>query len=262
MDIQVLAKNLKFPEGPVVMDDGRVFFVELVGGTITEYHRHSKKITQHQTNGAPNGMIVKDNHTLIFCDSKQNAIRSLDLNNNTIDTLTDNINGEPLRAPNDLTHDQYGNILFTCPGGSQNQAIGYMGSFTPQGKTVVIAEKMFFPNGLLFINNGQQIIINETWKQRLLLGNWNHKKLRIENITEFYNLGGTAEPDGLSLSHDNKIYAAVYGTAMIWIFDTSGKLLEQIKLPGKNPTNLCFDHVGDLGLIVTEAEKGTLLSIK
>jgi hypothetical protein len=50
---------------------------------------------------------------------------------------------------------------------------------------------------------------------------------------------------------------------MVWVFDTKGTLLKiKSNLPGNCPTNLYFDEVGDLGLIVTEAEKGLLLSIK
>ena len=116
------------------------------------------------------------------------------------------------------------------------------------------------PDGL--INDEKNIIINETWRHRLLIGDWNKKTLKIENIRPFYNIGGVAEPDGLALSKDNLIYAAVFNTSMVWVFDTDGNLQKQIKLPAKCPTKLCFDTVGDLGLLVTEAEKGLLLAIK
>jgi gluconolactonase len=49
---------------------------------------------------------------------------------------------------------------------------------------------------------------------------------------------------------------------MVWVFDLEGKLVKQINLPGQNPTNLYFDTKNELGLVVTEAQKGLLLSIK
>ena len=134
--------------------------------------------------------------------------------------------------------------------------------YTPNNEIHKIAQDLFFPNGLLLINDEQDIIINETWRHRLLIGKWDPTNLKINQLKEFYEIGGNAEPDGLTLSHDQKIYAAVYGTGKIWVFDSEGHLIEQIKLPGNNPTNLVFDHVGNLGLIVTEAEKGLLLSIQ
>lgn len=262
MNVKILATGLKFPEGPVVTNKGNIYFVELLGGSITEYHRDTEKVTRFDVGGAPNGMMVKDDHTLFFCDSKKHAIRSLDVKTGLTKTLADQINGVPFRAPNDIISDSDGNVLFTCPGGSQKEGIGYMCAMNAKNEVKVIAENMYFPNGLLLINDEKNIIINETWQHRLLIGDWNKKTLKIDNIRPFYEIGGIAEPDGLTLSKDNLIYAAVYGTGMIWVFDLKGNLVNQIKLPGNNPTNLCFDPKGELGLLVTEAEKGMLLSIK
>lgn len=39
------------------------------------------------------------------------------------------------------------------------------------------------------------------------------------------------------------------------------KVIEEIFMPGQNPTNCAFDHADKLGLVVTEAEKGLLLSV-
>lgn len=262
MNISTLANDLKFPEGPVVTKQGRIFFVELLGGSITEYNRDSKTITRFDVGGAPNGMVVKDDDTLLFCDSKNHAIRAFDLKTGNTTTVADKVNKEPLRAPNDIIIDQDDNILFTCPGGSQKEPIGYMCAINKQGKIKVIAKDMYFPNGLLLINDEKNIIINETWQHRLLIGDWNKQTLKIENIRPFYHIGANAEPDGLTLSNDGLIYAAVFNTGKIWVFDKQGNLHDQIELPGNCPTNLCFDAHKELGLLVTEAEKGLLLSIK
>jgi gluconolactonase len=262
MKVEILASGLKFPEGPVVTPNGNIYCVELLGGFITQYHRESQTLTKFNVGGAPNGLMVKDNQSLIFCDAKNHSIRKLDLTTGNTETLVNEIDGVALRAPNDLIQDRFGNILFTCPGGSQKEPIGYMCALTPNGDVKLIADQMYFPNGLLLINDEKQIIINETWKHRLLIGDWNQKSLKIENIKPFYTIGGIAEPDGLALSKDNLIYAAVYNTGKLWVFDTKGNLKDQIELPGNCPTNVCVDDVGNLGLIVTEAEKGLLLSIR
>ncbi len=260
MAVNILTEHLNFPEGPVVTPSGDIYFVELLGGCITQYHRSSGKTYRYDVGGAPNGMMVKDDNTLIFCDSKRNAIRSLDVRSGETEVLADQVDGEPLNAPNDLIQDDDGNILFTCPGDSQQNPVGYMCVLTPEGDVSKIADKMYFPNGLLLINNDTQIIINETWQHRLVIGDWNKETLQIENIKPFFTIGGNAEPDGLAYN-DNHVYAAVYNTGKVWKFDLSGKLIKQIDLPGNCPTNLYHDHVGSLGLIVTEAEKGLLLSI-
>jgi len=260
MTVNVLAQDLKFPEGPVVTPDGHIYFVELLGGCITEYRRDSQDLKRFDVGGSPNGLLVQDNQTLLFCDSENHAIRSLDIRTGKTKTLVDKVDGQPLQAPNDLIKDQEGNILFTCPGQSQNQPIGYICVINKNNQVSIIAENMYFPNGLLLINHDQHIIINETWQHRLLIGEWNKETLSIDHIQPFYHIGGKAEPDGLTLSKEKDIYAAVYGTGKIWVFHPNGKLAKHIELPGQNPTNLCFDNK-NLGLIVTEAEKGMLLSI-
>lgn len=262
MKVNTLTDGLRFPEGPVVTGEGRIFCVELLGGSIAEYRRDTKTLRRYPVGGAPNGMMVLDDNTLLFCDSKKNAIRALDLRTGKTRTLADSVNGKPLNAPNDLIQDRKGNILFTCPGGSEKAPVGYMCALTPKGEVSLIADGMYFPNGLLLINDETQIIINETWQHRLIIGEWNTKTLTIENIRPFHDIGGDGEPDGLALSSDNRIHAAVFNTGFVFVLDTEGHLKTKIGLPGKRPTNLCFDHVGDLGLLVTETETGTLLSIK
>ena len=262
MSVTILATGLKFPEGPVVTNNGHIYFVELLGGVITQYHRDTQVLTRFQVGGAPNGLLAKNDETLLFCDSRNNSIRSLNLLTGETTTLADRIHGASFRAPNDLIEDRDGNILFTCPGGSQKEPIGYMCVLNKQNEVSIIAQDLYFPNGLLLVNDEKNIIINETWQHRLLIGDWNKKTLTIENIRPFYTIGGIAEPDGLTLSNDNLIYAAVYNTGMIWVFNLEGQLVKQIPLPGNCPTNLCFDEVGDLGLLVTEAQKGLLLSVK
>jgi len=261
MNVSVLASQLKFPEGPVVTSTGRIFCVELLGGVITEYHPQSKTTTKYEVDGAPNGLLVYDDFTLYFCDSKQHAIRALDLKTFQTKTLASQIHGVPLRAPNDLIKDSAGNILFTCPGGSQHQGIGYLCALTVNQEVKLLAENMYFPNGLLLINEEKNILINETWQHRILIGDYDKESLKITNLRPFYVIGGTAEPDGLTLSKDGLIYAAVFGTGKVWVFDRFGTLQRQIALPGHKPTNVCFDPTGELGLLVTEAENGQLLSI-
>ncbi len=262
MEINILRNDLRFPEGPVVCDDGNIYCVELQGESITHYDRITKKIRRFNVGGNPNGMMVKDDTTLIFCDAGNNAIRTLDLQTNMTTTLADSVNGESFRAPNDLIMDKHGNILFTCPGGSDKKPIGYICCLDINGTVSVSADSMYFPNGLLFINNERNIIINESWGHQLLIGDWDPEKKKISNIRTFFKIGGIAEPDGLALSEEGLIYAAVYHTGKVWVFDLHGKLIKQIDLPGKCPTNLCFDKYGDLGLLVTEAEMGLLLSEK
>jgi gluconolactonase len=66
MNVSILATGLKFPEGPVVTQQGNIYCVELLGGAITEYKREEKTLKRFDVGGAPNGMMVLDDDTLSF----------------------------------------------------------------------------------------------------------------------------------------------------------------------------------------------------
>ena len=54
----------------------------------------------------------------------------------------------------------------------------------------------------------------------------------------------------------------LYVTQKIKEVNNEGTVIMEITLPGANPTNCAFDFQGELRLIVTEAERGELLSIR
>jgi len=74
-------------------------------------------------------------------------------------------------------------------------------------------------------------------------------------------VGGSEGPDGMVPGADRLLYVAIYGDGVIRVVDGQGKIARTITLPGANPTNVAIDPSGKLGLVVTEAEKGQLLSL-
>ena len=54
-DIRVLATDLEFPEGPVVMPDGSVVLVEIRGKRLTRVYPDGRKEVVAQIPGGPNG---------------------------------------------------------------------------------------------------------------------------------------------------------------------------------------------------------------
>ena len=65
----------------------------------------------------------------------------------------------------------------------------------------------------------------------------------------------------MALGVDGLLYVAVFGSGRVEAVDENGGIAMIFNLPGSNPTNVAFDPTGHLGLVVTEAERGVLLSL-
>jgi gluconolactonase len=258
--INVLATGLRFPEGPVFAPDGVLWCVELKGGGLVRWRQGA--LTRVATGGAPNGAAVDRAGRIWFCDSGHNSIRRLDPRTGEIVSVVERLDGQPFFKPNDLAFDAAGNLVFSCPGDSRQVPTGYVCCLAPDGAVSMIAREKYFPNGFAFTADGRSLLLAETYRQRIWLGDWDTSRREWSNAHIWAEgVTGAPGPDGMAFGADGRLYVAVYGSGQIKIFNADGKQIGARELPGKNPTNCAFDPAGKLGLVVTEAERGELLSL-
>lgn len=254
-----LVDHLNFPEGPAFAPDGSLWCVELRGGNLIQMTPGQAK--RFPTGGTPNGLAFDHLGRAWVCDAGQNAIRRFTPPTGVWETVVDQIRATPLNKPNDLAFDARGNLVFTCPGNSSREPTGYVCCLTPDGTLTQIAEGLYFPNGLAFMDDGLTLVIAETFRQRLWTGEWDAQRCLWLNPQPWADVGGSVGPDGMALGADGRMYVAVYGSGQVKAVNASGRIVQTYDMPGQNPTNVAFDPSGDLGLVVTESEKGLLLSL-
>src|SRR5690606_20841122 len=102
--------------------------------------------------------------------------------------------------------------------------------------------------------------IAETGTKKIWRGIWDSKNMSLNENHLFAETGGSVGPDGLALDEVGNLYVAVYGGSSINVYNKNGSLTNKIELQGQNPTNCAFDPTGKLGLVITEAEQGTVLN--
>jgi len=134
MAITEIASGLKFPEGPVVMEDSSVIVVEIQSGNITRVKPNGKKQVIASPGGGPNGAAIGPDGALYVCnnggfewhkngkltipghkpaDYSGGRIERIDLSTGKVEVLYTHSEGQPLRGPNDIVFDKQGGFWFT-----------------------------------------------------------------------------------------------------------------------------------------------------
>src|SRR5437870_13140554 len=68
-DVRVLATDLEFPEGPVVMPDGSVVLVEIRGRRLTRVYPDARKEVVAEIPGGPNGAALGPDGKMYVCNN-------------------------------------------------------------------------------------------------------------------------------------------------------------------------------------------------
>jgi gluconolactonase len=259
MRTSIIMADLQFPEGPAFDRHKNLWCVEQNGGSLVCINDHT--INRIQVGGRPNGLAIDKDNLIWFCDSGENSIRTYNPATGQTATILNTVDDQPLNMPNDLAFDHLNQLVFTCPGPKPDSNEGYICVYSSAHNLHKIAAGLYYPNGLAFTQNGQQLLVTETGKQQIWIGDWNATECSWTNRRVFANTGGAIGPDGMALDEAGYLYVAVYGDSCVRVFDPEGKYVSDIQVPGKNPTNCAFDPFQRWWLVVTESEKGNLISV-
>lgn len=257
----LLADGLLFPEGPAFAPDGALWGVEMNAGGLFRFA--DGELTRLAVGGKPNGLTFHQGQ-VFFCDNQRDAVFRLasDWRDPVrIEPVAQSGPGRALTAPNDLIFDPAGNMIFTCPGDSKAGPMGTVWARSPDGDISLVAEALHFPNGLTLTPDGCELIVAETLGQRLWRGGWNSESRSWTDPRPWVDVGGAPlGPDGMAYAPDGLLYVALYGSGLIQAIDDRGRIVRTFSVPAAKPTNLAFDPSGRLGMVVTEAVDGLLLS--
>jgi gluconolactonase len=258
-EFRVLAEGLNFPEGPAFAPDGALWCVEARGGPLVRWQ--ADKITRYDSGGLPCGLAFDAAGRAWFCDARLNAVRHFTPETGQWQTVAEAVDNMALDRPNDLAFDAAGNLVFTCPGDSRAEPTGSVCCLRPDGSAVEVGSGMYFPNGVVFGPNGRTLMVAETYGRCVWKGEWDPVAARWVNAAPWADLGGEPGPDGMALGADGLLYIAALRAGQVKVVDDAGQVVRAYDVPGPRPTNVAFDPSGALGLVVTEAEHGLLLSL-
>lgn len=258
-DIRVLADGLDFPEGPAFDAAGDLWCTELKAGNLVRWSAGG--LERFHVGEAVNGCAFDRDGRLWFTDSQRHVLGRFDPATGRAETVLAEAGGERLNRPNDLAFDPAGNLVVSCHADSRTEPLGWLFARAPDGSARAISRGKYFTNGIAFSADGAFFIFAETYRHRLWKARWDPAAARIVSEEVWAHIGGPIGPDGMAFDADGNLFVAVFDMSRLVVVSPAGEIVETLTLPVKRPTNCAFDPSGRLGLVVTDADRGCLMSI-
>ena len=246
MDATLLASDLGFPEGPVVMPDGSIVICDGNTGELLRWADGAMSRFS-DTGGSPWGAILGSDGAIYLTQGgnvpgapDQSAVPGIQRvrADGTVEQLASNLAGHPLAGPNDLAFGPDGRLWFTDSGteGDDRYAEQQPGRLyvldASGGGELVIERPGVYPNGIAFDAQGRLY-----WTESM-----GHRVCRLENgeATTFAQLSDDHVPDGMAFAADGRLFVCTTISGGLTVLSPEGAILEEITI-GECATNCIFD---------------------
>lgn len=275
---ELLAEGLGWAEGPAILSDGRVCFVETYRSQVSVWEK-GKGVSQYAfTAGGPNSCVLGKAGELYVCQNGgttgpwraekmvQPSIQVISSQGAKAETLATQIDGISFNGPNDLVFGSNGSLYFTDPGtyNTTNPDPSYIFEVQPNGNGRLLAElkPSSFPNGIAVEPDGS-IVWAESYSG--MVRRLNISSLVIEDICKLP--GDHPIADGLAVANDGRLFVTTVNGGGIDVINPDG-IYDQFITVGKIPTNCVFSgsdlYITDAGVFANSVEPsmvGQLLRI-
>lgn len=297
MRMSELTRGLKFPEGPVALDDGSVLFVEVEGGTIRRWTPEGRLHLVADVGGGPNGAALGPDGALYVCNNGGfrwrhdehgtrpagppdnhigGSIQRVDLTTGRFETLYDEVDGRRFAGPNDLVFDRHGGFWFTDYGKSREHErvrdLGAVYYATADGTSVrEVLYPIFSPNGIALSPDEKTLYVADTESSRL----WAYAieapgtvdKLPYPSPHGGRLLAACGDNtlqrfDSMAVDAAGNICVATLMNGGITVVSPDGASVRHQPIPDLFTTNLCFGGPDMKTAYVTLSAGGSLLAVE
>ncbi|MGM9507767.1 SMP-30/gluconolactonase/LRE family protein [Larkinella sp. GY13] len=163
-----------------------------------------------------------------------------------------------MNQPNDIAIDSKDRLYASDPSWKNNT--GNLWRIDTDGKVTLLEENMGTTNGVEVSPDDKRLYVNESNQRKVWVydlsadGKVSNKRLLIE----FPDFG----MDGMRCDADGNLYLTRFGKGTIAKVAPSGKVIQEITLVGKRPTNICFGGKDGRTAYVTLQDQGNLESFR
>jgi len=241
-------------EGPAVDKDGILYAVNFSReGTIGRISANGQgDIFIELPNGSiGNGIRFSSNGNMFIADYAKHNILRVDMSTKQLSVFAH----EPLmNQPNDIAIDSKDRIYASDP--NWKEGTGQIWRIGVDGKTTLLEDKMGTTNGIEVSPDDKVLYVNESVQRKVWAydltpdGEIQNKRLLIE----FPDFG----MDGMRCDAEGNLYITRYGKGTIVKVSPAGKILQEITLIGKKPSNVAFGGKDGRTAYITLQDQGNI----
>lgn len=287
MEIELVVEGLKFPEGPIAMNDGSVILTEIEGKILTRVSPTGQKTIVAETGGGPNGAAIGPDGAIYVTNNggsfewlKQDGltipgptpashtggyIQRVDIATGKVETIYSACDGRKFAGPNDLVFDKQGGFWFTDHGTTHPEVRGHGALYyaTTDGSNIVRArDHLISPNGVGLSPDETVVYMADTHLGRLYAFDLEGPgkmgpPAGFAPGRVIHNLPGFQLLDSLAVEAGGKVCVATIVNGGITAFDPNGST-EHFAFPDILTTNICFGGTDMRDAWVTCSSTGKL----
>ena len=293
MDLKEITGGLRFPEGPIALQDGSILLVEMFGPRLTQVRPDGSTHVVAEIPGGPNGAAIGPDGYVYLCNNggcftevdfgglcfpgpfdpnkyTGGRVQRVDLKTGAVVDLYTDCDGRPLRAPNDLVFDTHGGFYFTDHGIRDMAArtADLTGIYYAKADGSFITEIAFpveGPNGIGLSPDGSTLYWAETHTGRVF------KRSIVEpgvlaptapgdTSVVLNGLPGMQLLDSLAVDGSGNVCVATLINGGVSVISPDGRLLEHVPTGDMLTTNVCFAADGSDTAYITLSGTGRLVS--
>ena len=202
-----------------------------------------------------NGIRFDRSGAMFIADYVNHNILRVDPQTNKLTTFA---HEDQMSQPNDLAITPGGTLYASDPNWSAGT--GQLWQIKRDGKVTRVADSMGTTNGVEVSPDGKTLYVNESQQRNIwaftIAGDGSLKGKRL--VKKFDDFGF----DGMRCDIDGNLYITRYGKGTVVKLSPEGKVLREIDVLGKRPSNICFGGPDGRTAYVTEVEFTRLVQFR
>lgn len=202
-----------------------------------------------------NGIVFDPKGTMYVADYVGHNVLKIDPKTKEITVFA---HEEKMNQPNDLAIAPDGTLYASDPNWAKDT--GQVWKIDAAGKVTLVAPDMGTSNGIEVSPDGKTLYVNESkqrnvWSFAIAADGTLKDKKRIKKFDDHGF-------DGMRCDVDGNLYITRHGKGTVVKMTPDGKVLQEIDVLGKLPSNLCFGGPDGRTVYVTEVENRRLVQFR